>query len=165
MLLRGLGTSFDKCSRRAAHASLSDMRRPLRSRRACPCRCCKACFRLVDYQARRERPLRDPRHGRIPLERIAAGVAEQRYCSLRLATLDDFWSNERAPDRTAKHVVATGQAFDEVLLRTLRHCILFYVEDGETRKSVLRQHQRIAIGKIVLRCEDVLRLFAGRNTR
>src|SRR4029077_1192195 len=39
-------------------------------------------------------------------------------------------------------------------LRTLRHWILFYVEDGETRKSVLRQNQRIAIGKIVLRCED-----------
>ena len=39
-------------------------------------------------------------------------------------------------------------------LRTLQHWILFYVEDGETRKSVLRQHQRIAIGKIVLRCED-----------
>src|SRR6202030_3065510 len=32
--------------------------------------------------------------------------------------------------------------------------ILFYVEDGETRKSVLRQHQRIAIDKIVARCED-----------
>jgi type I restriction enzyme R subunit len=39
-------------------------------------------------------------------------------------------------------------------LRTLHHWILFYVEDGETRKSVLRQHQRIAIGKIVERCED-----------
>ena len=31
---------------------------------------------------------------------------------------------------------------------------MFYVEDGETRKSVLRQHQRIAIDKIVARCED-----------
>ena len=39
-------------------------------------------------------------------------------------------------------------------LRTLQHWILFYVEDGETRKSVLRQHQRIAIDKIVARCED-----------
>jgi type I restriction enzyme, R subunit len=39
-------------------------------------------------------------------------------------------------------------------LRTLQHWILFYVEDGETRKSVLRQHQRTAIGKIVARCED-----------
>jgi type I restriction enzyme R subunit len=36
----------------------------------------------------------------------------------------------------------------------LGHWILFYVEDGETRKSVLRQHQRTAIGKIVARCED-----------
>ena len=39
-------------------------------------------------------------------------------------------------------------------LRTLERWILFYVEDGETRKSVLRQHQRIAIGKVVERCED-----------
>jgi type I restriction enzyme R subunit len=39
-------------------------------------------------------------------------------------------------------------------LRTLRHWILFYVEDGETRKSVLRQHQRTATDKIVARCED-----------
>ena len=30
-------------------------------------------------------------------------------------------------------------------LRTLRDWILFYVEDGETRKSVLRQHQRRAV--------------------
>ena len=34
-------------------------------------------------------------------------------------------------------------------LRTLQHWILFYVEDSETRKSVLRQHQRRAIDKIV----------------
>ncbi len=33
-------------------------------------------------------------------------------------------------------------------LRTLRDWILFYVEDGETRKSVLRQHQRHAIDLI-----------------
>ena len=39
-------------------------------------------------------------------------------------------------------------------LRTLKAWILFYVEDGETRKSVLRQHQRIAIDKIVDRCRD-----------
>ena len=39
-------------------------------------------------------------------------------------------------------------------LRTLREWILFYFEDGETRKSVLRQHQRIAIDKIVARCQD-----------
>lgn len=48
------------------------------------------------------------------------------------------------------------QAFFEPtdFLRTLRDWILFYVEDGETRKSILRQHQRIAIDKIVARCED-----------
>lgn len=39
-------------------------------------------------------------------------------------------------------------------LRTLERWILFYVEDGETRKSVLRQHQRIAIDKILERCGD-----------
>ena len=39
-------------------------------------------------------------------------------------------------------------------LRTLQHWILFYVEDGETRKSVLRQHQRRAIDTIVERCAD-----------
>ena len=39
-------------------------------------------------------------------------------------------------------------------LRTLQHWILFYVDDGETRKSVLRQHQRAAIDKIVERCAD-----------
>ena len=37
-------------------------------------------------------------------------------------------------------------------LRTLRDWILFYVEDGETRKSVLRQHQRRAVDRIVERC-------------
>ncbi|MDD9986977.1 MAG: HsdR family type I site-specific deoxyribonuclease [Spirochaetaceae bacterium] len=39
-------------------------------------------------------------------------------------------------------------------LRTLRDWILFYVEDGETRKSVLRQHQRHAIDLIVERCAE-----------
>ena len=40
------------------------------------------------------------------------------------------------------------------LLRTLRDWILFYVEDGETRKSVLRQHQRRAVDLIVERCAE-----------
>lgn len=39
-------------------------------------------------------------------------------------------------------------------LRTLRDWILFYVEDGETRKTVLRQHQRRAVDRIVKRCTD-----------
>ena len=39
-------------------------------------------------------------------------------------------------------------------LRTLRDWILFYVEDGETRKSVLRQHQRRAVDRIVERCSE-----------
>ena len=37
-------------------------------------------------------------------------------------------------------------------LRTLRDWILFYIEDGETRKSALRQHQRRAVDRIVERC-------------
>ena len=39
-------------------------------------------------------------------------------------------------------------------LRTLRDWILLYVEDGETRKSVLRQHQRRAVDRIVERCSE-----------
>ena len=39
-------------------------------------------------------------------------------------------------------------------LRTLRDWILFYVEDGETRKTVLRQHQRRAAERIVARCAE-----------
>ncbi len=39
-------------------------------------------------------------------------------------------------------------------LRTLQDWILFYVEDGETRKTVLRQHQRRAVDRIVERCAD-----------
>ena len=39
-------------------------------------------------------------------------------------------------------------------LHTLRDWILFYVEDGETQKSVLRQHQRCAVERIVERCAE-----------
>ena len=39
-------------------------------------------------------------------------------------------------------------------LRTLRDWILFHVEDGETRKSVLRQHQRRAVDRILARCTE-----------
>ena len=64
------------------------------------------------------------------------------------------WKQER--EETYKFAV---QSFFEPtdFLRTLQHWILFYVEDGETRKSVLRQHQRIAIDKIVARCEDTIK--------
>lgn len=57
------------------------------------------------------------------------------------------------PEESYKFAV---QSFFEPtdFLRTLQYWILFYVEDGETRKSVLRQHQRVAIDKIVTRCED-----------
>ena len=65
------------------------------------------------------------------------------------------WKQE--PEETYKFAV---QAFFEPtdFLRTLRDWILFYVEDGETRKSILRQHQRIAIDKIVARCVDVAKM-------
>ena len=61
------------------------------------------------------------------------------------------WKQQR--DEAYKFAV---QSFFEPtdFLRTLREWILFYVEDGETRKSVLRQHQRTAIDKIVTRCQD-----------
>ena len=39
-------------------------------------------------------------------------------------------------------------------LRTLRDWIVFYIEDGETRKAVLRQHQRRAAERIVARCAE-----------
>jgi type I restriction enzyme R subunit len=60
---------------------------------------------------------------------------------------------KQKPEESYKFAV---QAFFEPtdFLRTLQHWILFYVEDGETRKSILRQHQRAAIDKIVERCED-----------
>ncbi len=60
---------------------------------------------------------------------------------------------KQQPEETYKFAV---QAFFEPtdFLRTLRDWILFYVEDGETRKSILRQHQRIAIDKIIERCQD-----------
>ena len=60
---------------------------------------------------------------------------------------------KQKPEETYKFAV---QAFFEPteFLRTLQHWILFYVEDGETRKSILRQHQRVAIDKVVERCED-----------
>jgi type I restriction enzyme, R subunit len=61
------------------------------------------------------------------------------------------WKQE--PEETYRFAV---QSFFEPtdFLRTLQHWILFYVEDGETRKSILRQHQRIAIAKILARCAD-----------
>jgi type I restriction enzyme R subunit len=60
---------------------------------------------------------------------------------------------KQAPDEAYRFAV---QAFFEPtdFLRTLQHWVLFYVEDGETRKSVLREHQRTAIDRIVARCAD-----------
>lgn len=60
---------------------------------------------------------------------------------------------KQAPEESYRFAV---QAFFEPseFLRTLQHWILFYVQDGETRKSVLRQHQRRAIDAILERCVD-----------
>jgi len=60
---------------------------------------------------------------------------------------------KQAPEETYRFAV---QSFFERtdFLRTLQHWILFYVQDGETRKSVLRQHQRRAIDAILDRCTD-----------
>lgn len=69
------------------------------------------------------------------------------------ATRRDMARWKQAPEETYRFAV---QAFFEPtdFLRTLQHWILFYVQDGETRKSVLRQHQRRAIDAILDRCAD-----------
>jgi type I restriction enzyme R subunit len=61
---------------------------------------------------------------------------------------------KQVPEESYRFAV---QAFFEPseFLRTLQHWILFYVQDGETRKSVLRQHQRRAIDAILARCADL----------
>ena len=60
---------------------------------------------------------------------------------------------KQAPEETYRFAV---QTFFEptAFLRTLQHWILFYVQDGEMRKSVLRQHQQRAIDGILDRCAD-----------
>lgn len=60
---------------------------------------------------------------------------------------------KQKPEETYRFAV---QAFFERtdFLRTLQHWVLFYVQDSETRKSVLRQHQQRAIDAIVARCAD-----------
>ncbi|MGT2439938.1 type I restriction endonuclease subunit R [Bradyrhizobium betae] len=60
---------------------------------------------------------------------------------------------KQKPEETYRFAV---QSFFERtdFLRTLQHWILFYVEDSETRKSVLRQHQRRAIDAVIERCAD-----------
>ena len=62
----------------------------------------------------------------------------------------------RWKERTEDNYRFAVQSFFEPtdFLRTLRDWILFYVEDGETRKSVLRQHQRRAVDRIVARCAE-----------
>jgi type I restriction enzyme R subunit len=60
---------------------------------------------------------------------------------------------KQTPEETYRFAVQTF--FEPVdFLRTLGEWILFYVQDNETRKSVLRQHQRRAIDKLLERCAD-----------
>jgi type I restriction enzyme R subunit len=69
------------------------------------------------------------------------------------ATRRDMARWKQTPDEAYR--VAVQSFFEPTdFLRTLRDWILFYVKDNETRKSVLRQHQRIAIDKIVARCAE-----------
>src|SRR6266571_354098 len=60
---------------------------------------------------------------------------------------------KQTPDEAYRFAV---QSFFEPtdFLRTLRDWILFYIKDNETRKSVLRQHQRRAIDAITARCAE-----------
>ena len=69
------------------------------------------------------------------------------------ATRRDMARWKQTPDEAYRFAV---QAFFERtdFLRTLQHWILFYVKDSETRKSILRQHQRRAIDAVVARCAD-----------
>lgn len=67
------------------------------------------------------------------------------------ATRRDMARWKQAPEESYRFAVQSF--FDRTdFLRTLEHWILFYVQDGETRKSVLRQHQRRAIDAILERC-------------
>jgi type I restriction enzyme R subunit len=69
------------------------------------------------------------------------------------ATRRDMARWKQEPEESYRFAV---QSFFERtdFLRTLQHWILFYVQDNETRKSILRQHQRVAIDKIIARCAD-----------
>ncbi len=60
---------------------------------------------------------------------------------------------KQQPDEAYKFAV---QAFFEPtdFVRTLRNWILFFPKDGETRKAILREHQRGAIDRILERCAD-----------
>lgn len=60
---------------------------------------------------------------------------------------------KQKPEETYRFAVQSFFEHTE-FLRTLQHWILFYVQDGETRKSVLRQHQQRAIDAILGRCLD-----------
>ncbi|MHB8145814.1 MAG: type I restriction endonuclease subunit R [Vulcanimicrobiaceae bacterium] len=60
---------------------------------------------------------------------------------------------KETPDEAYR--LAVQSFFERIdFLRTLEQWILFYVEDNELRKSVLRQHQRRAIDRIIERCAD-----------
>jgi type I restriction enzyme R subunit len=69
--------------------------------------------------------------------------------------LDCFVADAPRNDGLHTYRFAVQSFFERTdFLRTLQHWILFYVQDNETRKSILRQHQRVAIDKIIARCVD-----------
>jgi type I restriction enzyme R subunit len=69
------------------------------------------------------------------------------------ATRRDMARWKQTPEEAYRFAVQSF--FDRTdFLRTLQHWILFYVQDSETRKSILRQHQQRAIDAIVARCAD-----------
>ncbi len=69
------------------------------------------------------------------------------------ATRRDMARWKQTPEESYRFAVQTFFEPTE-FLRTLQHWILFYVQDGETRKAVLRQHQRRAIDAMLARCAD-----------
>jgi type I restriction enzyme R subunit len=69
---------------------------------------------------------------------------------------------KQTPDEAYRFAVQSFERTD--FLRTLQHWILFYVEDSETKKSVLRQHQRRAIDAVIERCADPSKIAVSSGT-
>jgi type I restriction enzyme R subunit len=91
-----------------------------------------------------------------PLLFNATHLLEYWYGVTWSASRRDMARWKQTPEETYRFAV---QSFFERtdFLRTLQQWILFYVKDGETKKSVLRQHQRRAVDAIIGRCLDPAR--------
>ena len=64
------------------------------------------------------------------------------------------WRDGRRPRTRATASPSSPSSSRRTSCARWRDWILFYVEDGETRKTVLRQHQRRAVDRIVERCTE-----------